>query len=161
VTDERKVLSWDLHPLRTFLDQGLLPVVYGDVVVDRKLGGTILSTEDIFVHLAAHLRPQTILLAGEEPGVWANFPASTELLKEITPADRAHNLKGIQGAVDTDVTGGMSGKVHQMLTLIEKFPEITVQIFSGKNPDTVKKALLGGAPGTKLWSQPLSSNEPS
>jgi isopentenyl phosphate kinase len=150
VTADKEILSWDLHPLHTALNEGLLPVVFGDVVVDRKLGGTILSTEAIFLHLAGHLKPTRILLAGEEPGVWANFPATNELLPVITPADRAFGLDGVQGAVDTDVTGGMFAKVHQMLSLIENYPEISVQIFSGKFPEHVKQAIRGQPHGTTL-----------
>ena len=150
ITAEKNVIRWDLQPLKTAMKNGLLPVVYGDVAIDTILGGTILSTEDIFVHLAGHLRPRRILLAGEEPGVWADFPAPDELLEKITPADRDQRLRGVQGAAETDVTGGMSAKVHQMLALIEKYPDITVQIFSGKDPRVVKEALKGGSPGTTL-----------
>ena len=37
-------------------------MIYGDVVFDRLLGGTILSTEDLFAHLAAHLQPARLLV---------------------------------------------------------------------------------------------------
>ena len=52
IAQEAKVLSWDLSPLHSALQAGLLPVVYGDVVFDTRRGGTILSTEDLFDHLA-------------------------------------------------------------------------------------------------------------
>jgi isopentenyl phosphate kinase len=44
------------------------------------LGGTILSTEDLFTYLAGLLHPEQILLAGNEPGVWADFPKNSRLL---------------------------------------------------------------------------------
>ncbi len=150
IAKDGNVATWDLHPLQASLEAGLLPVVFGDVVLDLGIGGTILSTEDIFVYLADHLRPARILLAGEEPGVWANFPATSELLSVLTTADLKNDLPSIQGAVETDVTGGMATKVRQMLQLIERLPELSVQIFSGKDTALLKHALLGGAPGTTL-----------
>lgn len=54
------------------LANGILPVVYGDVVFDEVRGGTILSTEDLFQHLAHQLHPERVLLAGLEAGVWAD-----------------------------------------------------------------------------------------
>ena len=70
-----KVLNWDLGPLRAALSAGLLPVIYGDVIFDTHLGGTILSTEDLFAHLARQFRSRRMLLAGIEPGVWEEFPS--------------------------------------------------------------------------------------
>jgi len=69
-----QVAAWDLAPLRAALEAGLLPVVQGDVIFDTVRGGTILSTEEIFEHLARHLRPTRLLLAGIEPGVWKVYP---------------------------------------------------------------------------------------
>ncbi len=74
VSRNREILEWDISPLQAALAAGILPVVFGDAVFDQTLGGTILSTEDLFVHLAPRLQPARILLAGEEKGVWADFP---------------------------------------------------------------------------------------
>ncbi len=65
----------------------MLPVVHGDVAFDEALGGTILSTEDVFAFLAEHLSPTRILLAGIEAGVWEDFPARTKLVKQIQLSD--------------------------------------------------------------------------
>lgn len=144
------VTSWDVTPIRQALAHGLLPVVYGDVVFDSKLGGTILSTEDIFGFLARELNPGRILLAGMDEGVFADHPANTELLEEITPASFVSLQSGIGGSAATDVTGGMGSKVAQMLALVEQSPGLQVSIFSGQRPGMVKDALLGGEFGTKI-----------
>jgi isopentenyl phosphate kinase len=87
-----KVESWDLGTLQQALDRDLLPVIHGDVTFDRVLGGTILSTEDLFTHLAGQLHPARILLAGTEPGVWADYPNNTHLLPRSAP--RLHSNRG-------------------------------------------------------------------
>lgn len=142
--------AWDLTPLRAALDNGLLPVIYGDVAFDLRRGGTILSTEDLFAYLAQRLRPQRILLAGREAGVWADYPARTRLLAEITPRTLAAQAAGLGEAAGPDVTGGMEGKVRQMMALVRQIPGLEVLIFSGEGGENVRKALSGENPGTLL-----------
>jgi isopentenyl phosphate kinase len=152
LTRDRKIISWELSQIRSALENNLLPVVFGDVVYDESLGGTILSTEDLFVHLAAALRPQHVLLAGLDPGVWQDYPACTRLLEEITPADKNDMDGKINHSEATDVTGGMGDKVNQMLDLISTMPNLEAHIFSGAIAGNVQRALGGDSPGTRLHS---------
>ncbi len=148
-----RVAAWELAPLRAALQAGLLPVVYGDVIFDTLRGGTILSTEDLFAHLAAYLRPRRILLAGLEPGVWGDYPTCTHLLERITPASFAAIAGSVGGSAATDVTGGMASKVQQSLDWVELIPGLEVSIFSGEEPGAVQRALLGEAAGTVLCGE--------
>ena|SRR3989338_7579200 len=133
------VESLATDPLRAALDHGLVPLVFGDVGLDSVRGGTIVSTEDVFRYLAGVLRPERILLAGIEPGVLTHWPGG-EIIPEITPrTDFAH----VSGSHAADVTGGMAGKVSEMLQLVQAVPGCTVQIFSGETPGLTRQALLG------------------
>ena len=148
--EDGDVFAWDLSPLRSALVAGLMPVVYGDVVFDRRRGGTILSTEDLFVHLARQLHPQRMLLAGIEPGVWADYPARKQIIPEITPAILEKITRALAGSAATDVTGGMASKVQQSLALIQEIPGLVVEIFSGEAPGLLEQALEGKRVGTIL-----------
>jgi isopentenyl phosphate kinase len=150
--EEGRVASWGITPIEEALEKGLLPVVYGDVVFDTVRGGTIFSTEDLFVHLALHLKPDRILLAGLEEGVWGDYPACTQLIETLTPHNLAEVAPALAGSMATDVTGGMETKVRQMLSLVEQLPVLEVLIFSGQHPLSVKKALLGERLGTRISS---------
>ncbi len=145
-----EISSWDLTPLTSALQAGLLPVIYGDVVFDKNRGGTILSTEDLFTYLVNQLTPSHILLAGREPGVWSDYPESKILLTDIS----AHNMEKInpflEGSSNTDVTGGMASKVQQSLELVQKYPGLEISIFSGETPGAVQRALLGAREGTTI-----------
>ncbi len=145
-----QVIAWDLRPLRAALRAGLLPVVYGDVVFDEDLGGTILSTEDVFAHLAGELAPRRILLAGRAAGVWRDYPACTDLITEITPQNWPRLLAAVRGSAATDVTGGMAGKVAAMLKLVESIAGLEVWIFSGESLESVSRSLQGSPQGTRL-----------
>ena len=150
LAQDGRVASWDLTSLQTALEKGLLPVVHGDVAFDQVRGGTIFSTEDLFNYLAVQLQPQRILLAGIESGVWADYPACTELIEQITPAMLNEIAPALGGSAATDVTGGMDSKVGQMLALVDSIPDLEILIFSGAAPGTVQQALLGAAPGTRI-----------
>ncbi len=144
------VLAWNLAPIAAALQAGRLPVVFGDVVFDTIKGGTILSTEDLFCHLATHFSPRRILLAGLEQGVWADYPRNTKLVPLITPDNLETAAPNLGGSATADVTGGMASKVRENLQLAKEIRGLEVLIFSGDIPGAVEKALAGAGVGTLL-----------
>lgn len=144
------VINWNVSPLKAALGAGLIPVVYGDVVFDKELRGTILSTEDIFVHLAYELHPSRILLAGIDEGVWADYPHCTKLISEISPDNWEMVSSVLSGSQATDVTGGMASKVQEMYRLIQDMPNVKVFIFSGRETGNVTIALADQSSGTRI-----------
>lgn len=152
LAEDGKVFSWDLAALDAALSAGLLPVVYGDVVFDRVRGGTIFSTEDLFEHLAQVFTPRRVLLAGSEPGVWADYPLCERLLHVITPQDVGAVWQNLRGSSAPDVTGGMQSKVLQSIEMVSKHRCLEVLIFSGEVEGAVFQALLGENPGTRIHS---------
>ncbi len=148
--EDGRVAVWELYPISAALQAGLVPLIFGDVIFDRRRGGTILSTEDLFEYLARQLRPQRILLAGIEEGVWRDFPLCTELVRQITPADIQQRRLQLGGSQAPDVTGGMESKVRQSLTLVQEIPGLEVLIFNGEPPGTIRRALGGEHLGTQI-----------
>jgi isopentenyl phosphate kinase len=134
-----RIVSLAVEPVIAALSAGLVPRVYGDVAFDAELGGTIISTEEIFSYLAGELRPSWLLLAGETAGV---LNSEGQVVAEIT----RHTLSDVQSALGgsrgTDVTGGMASKVINMIVLAEKLPGLSIRIFSGLVPGELGKVLL-------------------
>ena len=139
------------EPLQRALDDGLIPIVYGDVAFDRVQGGCILSTETVFAFLAEALRPDRILLAGTEPGVYADFPTSERIMPVVTQQNLMR--ASLKGATGTDVTGGMLAKVEVALALTVSQPNVEVRIFTGEQAGLITSALLGGTPGTLIRAE--------
>jgi len=150
IASNGQVSVWETTAIRMSLSSGIVPVVFGDVVFDEVRGGTILSTEDLFMHLARALSPERILLAGLEPAVWADFPARKTKLEKITPNTFHAISTGLGKSEGADVTGGMESKVKQMLNLVKELPELSVQIFSGKELGNVVRTLSGELLGTLI-----------
>lgn len=137
-------------PFERALSSNILPVIHGDVIFDHLIGGTILSTEDIFLFLTDFFQPQKILLAGIEDFVWADFPSKKVPIKSITTKnfDNIKNLIGKSSSVD--VTGGMIEKVKLMMGLIKNYPNIKISIFSGLSSDCLIQEVLGEPTGTLI-----------
>jgi len=150
IASDGKVFVWETTPIRMALSSQIVPVIFGDVVFDEVRGGTILSTEDLFMHLAHALNPERILLAGLEAAVWEDFPARTRKIQKITPGSFDVISEGVGKSTGADVTGGMESKVNQMLELVQKNPKLTVQIFSGAEPGNIVRALTGEMLGTLI-----------
>jgi isopentenyl phosphate kinase len=148
IASDGRVSIWETTSIRMALAARLVPVIYGDVAFDEIRGGTILSTEDLFEHLARALGPERILLAGLEAAVWEDFPARTRKVETITPQTFGEIREGVGKAAGADVTGGMESKVTQMLGLVQQNPELKIQIFSGAEPGNIVRSLTGETLGT-------------
>lgn len=130
------------EPLRLALDTGLLPVVYGDVVMDREQGVAICSTERILEMLAGRLTVRRVLWLGETDGVYGE---NGQTLPRIS------SLQGLRftSPAGTDVTGGMRHRVETALALARQ--GVRSVIFNGLTPGLLERALLGEeVPGTEV-----------
>ena len=128
------------------LERGLLPLTYGDAMLDAVRGGTIASTEELFAWLVPHLHPARIVLAGTVDGVFSRDPLAdpyAEQWPEITPATLPGLRASLGGSHGVDVTGGMLSKVTEMVQLVTAYPGLEVRIVSGLRHRAVQAALLG------------------
>ncbi len=144
-----ELIHLETAPILAALARGLVPLIYGDVALDEVRGGTIVSTEDLFVYLTPLLSPRRILLATRVEGV---LDAGGRVIPAISPADLPALRPSLGGARGADVTGGMADKVERMGALVERYPDLVVQIFSGETPGRLLSALLSASetPGTRI-----------
>ena len=124
------------------MDNGVVPLVHGDVVVDAVKGCDVYSTEKVFDELAAYFaksyRVRVIHVSSEE-GVYKKGQAS--VFNEIT-RDNFEEVKAhLGGSNGVDVSGGMLHKVEECLELAKL--GIESQIVSGMVSGRVKDAIMG------------------
>jgi isopentenyl phosphate kinase len=148
ITQGGEIVELSTAPIAHALAAGLLPVVAGDVAFDRRRGSAIVSTERVFARLAQALRPTHLLLAGVDPGVYADFPANTRVFETLSPADLQPAT--ITGSAATDVTGGMADKVQHAFAMARAVPGLEVRVFSGADPGAIRAALTGQPVGTRI-----------
>jgi isopentenyl phosphate kinase len=139
------------EPLLRALADGLLPVSYGDVVLDRERGATICSTEALFALLARALprhglAVRRVVWLGETDGV---YDGAGRTLPRLDAASFAGARAAIGAAAGTDVTGGMLHRVEAALELAAR--GIPSLIANGATPGLLARALAGDAvPGTEV-----------
>jgi isopentenyl phosphate kinase len=103
----------DWRPVDLLLSLGLTPVLHGDVVMDTVRGASIVSGDQLVASLALALAPDLVGIATDVPGVMAG---NGTVLARIRPGQAAEVAGGSR---NTDVTGGMEGKLAELLALAE------------------------------------------
>jgi isopentenyl phosphate kinase len=139
--------------VRLALARGLTPVVFGDVALDSVRGGTIASTEEIFVLLAARLRPHRLVLAGEVDGIFTADPLlfpNAQRIPSVTPTLFDEVAGSLGESHGVDVTGGMRAKVAESLAMVRTIRGLEVVICSGLQPESLGAALAGERVGTLI-----------
>ena len=144
-SSDGQLVDLAVDPIATLLQRGLVPLVYGDVSLDDARGCTIISTEQIFVHLARTLCPQRMVIAGEVAGVYSGDPHRDSIVRLI-PEINSQNYSQVEQMLSTsfgvDVTGGMASKIESLFALLREQPSLYVQIVSGRRNGMVERALV-------------------
>lgn len=133
-----------LEPLKYYLKYDMVPVVYGDVLIDIKKGCTILSTEAIFNFLAKKLKPKKVIMMSKVDAVYDN---QKRIVSEINKKNFSEIKKFLKGANKTDVTGGMLHKVEESMKIAKN--GVDVYIIGGKKGN-LRKCLKGNPVGTLI-----------
>jgi len=130
------------EPFALALSRSLLPVTYGDVVLDRERGAVIFSTETVLVELAGALLRRGWPVAraiwlGETDGI---YDADGRTVSRLSPSDAYELQKAVGGSAATDVTGGMAHRLDAVLSLARL--GIRSWIGDGRPADSLFKALV-------------------
>lgn len=142
---ENRTETEDWSRFLAYLDHGILPIVYGDIIYEPEKGCRIVSTEDIFFALSRAILSQ---------------PSCGYFLYQIIYCTNRDGVEDMQGEVipfidanhfdqweifrkcgeGYDVTGGMCGKVKMAVDL--KLP-CPVYIVNGNYPERLAGLLKG------------------
>ncbi len=144
VTKNGRIQSLEDAPIEKLLDMSFLPVLYGDAVLDSELGFTILSGDQLVAMLATHFGAERIIVGTDVDGLHDADP-KTEKTAKLFEHLTLRELEGLQSRLGkstaSDVTGGMVGKIAELLPALEK--GIPVTIMNATKPNSVYMALKG------------------
>ena len=144
VTKAGRIQTIELKPIKRMLEMGIVPVLYGDAVLDSEKGFAIMSGDQLVSSLAINFDASHIIMGGDVDGIYTADPKtnpSAKLIKRVTLEELKTQKHEIGGAKSTDVTGGMLGKMHELIPAIEK--DIQALIVNATKPLRVYKALRG------------------
>jgi isopentenyl phosphate kinase len=114
VADRGRLVAFECRHMEQMLALGMVPVIHGDVVMDLTQGACIVSGDQLVRYFAVELHCSRVGLATDVPGV---LDGEGRVVPEITRVT-ASALQ-IGNSSHTDVTGGMKGKIDELLGLAD------------------------------------------
>ncbi|MCD6227377.1 isopentenyl phosphate kinase family protein [Candidatus Micrarchaeota archaeon] len=135
--NNKKVVRFYSQPIFDYFNEGYLPVLYGDMVLDYSLGGSVLSGDQIMTVLSKAMPVDKMIFITDVEGVLDNNGNVIPIINKDNLSEVQHHLTGSK---NVDVTGGMHGKIMEIIH--SGVPTVIT------NSKSMKDAILGKKVGT-------------
>ncbi len=143
ITRNKRIEFANLDLINQYLENGFVPVLYGDVVLDfeNSIKMAVLSGDQIINYLAKKLVPERVILGTDVDGVFNKNPKKDYNAQLITELTSLKDLASMDTTTNIDVTGGMVGKIKELLELAHI--GIESEIINAGCENLIEKALCG------------------
>ena len=128
----RRISKFNDALVQAYMEAGFLPVLYGDMVPDSEIGGSVCSGDQIVSYLGKDA--EFIVLATNVDGV---LDDSGKVIPKITVANFSEIRRHLKKA-ENDVTGAMEGKLREILSL-----DAPSYIVNAAAPERIVGLMLG------------------
>ncbi|MFX1359645.1 MAG: type 2 isopentenyl-diphosphate Delta-isomerase [Promethearchaeota archaeon] len=128
-------------PIEISLRLGVLPILYGDIVLEKDGSFSIISGDDIILELCKTLKyfeVEKVIFAIEKDGIYVKDGGNIEFASEIN-FDELKSIELAELEHKIDVTGGIGRKFEIIKQIAEL--NIPVQIINGLKKNHVLKSL--------------------
>jgi isopentenyl phosphate kinase len=144
IKDSRVISNKFLDVIETTLDLNILPILYGDVILDKQGSFSIISGDQIIFELCQNLpnyRVLKVVFAMESDGLYVVDKSKKEKSKLVTECnyEELENLQLADLGQKIDVTGGIKGKLDFIKTICQL--KIPVQLINGLIEGYIYKSL--------------------
>ncbi|MCD6477567.1 MAG: isopentenyl phosphate kinase family protein [Candidatus Aenigmarchaeota archaeon] len=150
VQNNGNIISFETEHIKNLLKMDVIPLLYGDMVVDLSRGTSIISGDDIVPHLARKLGAGRILMGTDTDGIFDKDPKlfkGASLIKEINNRNYKTIPGMVSGSTSVDVTGGMKEKLNKLIKDVKGIESV---VYNASKKGTTEKALLGENVGTLI-----------
>jgi isopentenyl phosphate kinase len=128
----KRIAKFDEKLVFGYLKAGFIPVLYGDMVPDTKLGGSVCSGDQIIAYLGK--KSKHIVLGTNVDGVLADG----KVVPKITHRNFGKIRRHLRKSGAPDVTGGMAGKINELLKVGKP-----AYVVNAKKPERILALLMG------------------
>ena len=115
----KRITQGNLDYFKKYLEKGFIPVIYGDVFLDEQLEICVISGDQLIQYLAMNLNPELVVLGTDVDGVYNKNPKTHEDAIFFDKFSSLEDLDTLEGTTNVDVTGGMVGKIKELLYLAD------------------------------------------
>ena len=116
---DKRITSGNLDLFKNYLSKGFIPVIYGDVVLDDDLEFCVISGDQLIQYLAKNLNPDRVVMGTDVDGVYNKNPKTHDDAIFFDKFTSLEDLDTLEGTTNVDVTGGMVGKIKELLDLAD------------------------------------------
>jgi isopentenyl phosphate kinase len=137
-----RMAHFDAVPFQRAHARGLVPVTFGDVLMDTETGVSIASGDLLMASLAAVFRPELSVFVTKVDGVFEGDPSdpNARLMRSVSP-DGARFADASSGDGVADVTGSMRGKLAEAFQVAASSKD--TWIIGGGRPGRLRALLEG------------------
>ena len=144
IKDSQEVSASSMEVVETALDLNILPILYGDIILDKQGSFSIISGDQIILELCKNLdryRISKVIFTMETDGIYVIDNESGEdcILATECYSDQLENLKLANLDQKIDVTGGIKGKINFIQKICNH--NIPVQLINGLKDEYIYKSL--------------------
>lgn len=147
-----RIIDLDSDLILRMLTIELVPVLYGDITLDEVQGFSVLSGDQLVAALAIAFETRQVIICVDVDGLYTEDPKlnpNAQLIKKISLEELKAFLGKISQSVTTDVTGGMHGKISELIPTLER--GIAVKVMNAKRSNRLYKTLINEeVKGTKI-----------
>lgn len=146
-TKNKRINNFSLDLIGKYLEEGFISVIYGDVVLDDDLKIAVLSGDQILQFIAKNLKTNNldskkeVILGTDVSGVFTKNPKKYKDAKYISKLSSLDEIEEFDSTTNIDVTGGMVGKIKELLELADI--GIESKIINANEPNAILNALEG------------------
>jgi isopentenyl phosphate kinase len=129
ITENGKIKCFDETVFKAMAKMVFTPVMYGDAVLDDKMGFTVLSGDQLVTYLALKYKAERIVIATDTDGLFDSDPKTNpnaKPYKHLTLAELKQIQPKLGKATGTDITGGMSSKIAELVPAVEAGIHVTI-----------------------------------
>lgn len=140
--EDGRMVHFDAVPFQRTIARGLVPVTFGDVLMDTERGVSIASGDLLMAGLAAVFKPELAAFVTGVDGVYDGEPGApgSRLLRTVSP-DGARVAGTSAGEGIADVTGSMGGKLAEAFEVAASSRE--TWIIGGNRPGRLRSLMEG------------------
>ena len=142
--------QFDVSLIRQYLKKKLIPVLFGDMVLDDKWGCSVISGDAVACFLAKKLKADQVIFLSDVDGIYTADPnknSKARLIPEVNNSNINQVLKGLSPTERDDVTGEMQGKILAIKKDLKSVPTI---VADGLKENILIKIAHNEQIGTKL-----------
>ncbi len=137
-----KVTLHTTDTIERALDLGIMPVLYGDVLLDHQKNFSILSGDQIILELCRNLKTYSIIkviFAMDIDGIFVKALETIKLINKIS-CNELDNLNLASLDEKIDVTGNIRGKINVCKEIGTM--KIPINLINGSKENYIYKALM-------------------